>query len=629
MHLEVTVMSAAPTRARTASFDFARVADALACAIVVAVVAAIAWRWFGAYAFDDSFVGFSIAQNLVEGRGFTFESGSTVLATSAPLAPLVYATAARAGIDILTAASVLALLALLTVGLSAYALARKIAGPGPALATALAACANPYVVPLWSHESLVALACSLAAAACAAHRRFAFAGVLLAAGTFMREEVLFAIVVMAVLGYVRSGLRAGALLLAGAVPFGVWALVATLRFGHFTSVTMLVKQALARYAPFQTYWQGLHDYTILAFATSLGSVSLAVVIAALFTILTIALCARAVHAWYLALVIWTVVVSALYCVSRVSFFLWFAPQFGVLIAATVLLGFSAEVARLSSLARAIARAAAVSLTAVSLAFGAFVLAHPSLSRPYTGYVPQARYREGSYLALAAWLRSNTPADATIGYEEPGQLHYFSRRRIIDFQGMTDAGVADRVARGDASWSVRALRPTYFIIDRRRPNVVFAPLQFDWFRRAYARVADLRYPGESVARRHFAVFKLVAPAQIPPADDAVGLGLGPKVNLPAGTSALSVRYLAPHACRARVAVRGAWGTTFGDWATIAHGEGWLTSLVPPGASGPGELSISSCPGARLVPATALRTVDSFGFAHDREPTDSAIALVHRL
>jgi hypothetical protein len=75
-----------------------------------------------------------------------------------------------------------------------------------------------------------------------------------------------------------------------------------------------------------------------------------------------------------------------------------------------------------------------------------------------------------YRAAGNWLRSNTPADATVGTLEVGIIGYYAERTMIDYAGLLQPAVAQQLtptATYDDSvrWATRAYQPDYVVINR--------------------------------------------------------------------------------------------------------------------------------------------------------------------
>src|SRR5579862_9175475 len=136
-------------------------ADRIALASLAAVVGAVYAGFFGRYAFDDSYVGYTIARSLLRGQGFTFNIADRTLSTSAPLAPPLYAALSTLlHADVVATAQIVSAIAVAIIAFGSYALARRYSAPAGALCAAIVLVCSPFTLMLWSHESLLyAAAC--------------------------------------------------------------------------------------------------------------------------------------------------------------------------------------------------------------------------------------------------------------------------------------------------------------------------------------------------------------------------------------------------------------------------------------------------------------------------------------
>ena len=74
-----------------------------------------------------------------------------------------------------------------------------------------------------------------------------------------------------------------------------------------------------------------------------------------------------------------------------------------------------------------------------------------------------------YRAVGLWLADNSPPDANIGALEVGIIGYYARRQMIDFSGLIQPDVAQRLSceatyQDAAIWAVETYHPDYLAIN---------------------------------------------------------------------------------------------------------------------------------------------------------------------
>lgn len=82
--------------------------------------------------------------------------------------------------------------------------------------------------------------------------------------------------------------------------------------------------------------------------------------------------------------------------------------------------------------------------------------------------PKPDGRTQIYRAIAAWLYTNTPNDASVGTLEVGVIGYYSQRPMIDFAGLIQPAVAARLDRDTtyadtALWATQNYQPDYLVL----------------------------------------------------------------------------------------------------------------------------------------------------------------------
>jgi hypothetical protein len=103
----------------------------------------------------------------------------------------------------------------------------------------------------------------------------------------------------------------------------------------------------------------------------------------------------------------------------------------------------------------------------------------------------------AYRQVGDWLRTETPADATVGVAEVGQVGFYAERWMTDYLGLLQPDVADMLKRGDLySWLV-GYAPYYLVFQRFRGIGLvlynFYIQEDAWFLATYAPIKDFDDP----------------------------------------------------------------------------------------------------------------------------------------
>jgi hypothetical protein len=159
----------------------------------------------------------------------------------------------------------------------------------------------------------------------------------------------------------------------------------------------------------------------------------------------------------LVVVLWAVMHTAAYGLLGVSRYFWYyAPVVTGLIGAV---GIGAEhalqwVQRVSPLASKVVGATLAGAVVITMALSVVNLTQTSNTRTEV------------YRTAGEWLRANTGADESVGALEVGAVGYYAQRRIIDFAGLIQPDVAQRLLLSQ-SYDETAI----YAMDRYQPDYI--------------------------------------------------------------------------------------------------------------------------------------------------------------
>jgi len=453
------------------------------------VAALVVSARFVDYAYDDAYITYRYARNLIHGEGFVYNVGQHHLGTTTPLYTLLLAgLGLLAPIPLasgcLSVASVVAGIALVEViGRSAGV---RCAGS----AAALFLIANPSLYQIFGGETLF-LHFLLLPFGYSLHRRgdeIAAAVVFALAILTRMDAALFAVILYGEWAMRRRRLP-WAHALAIAATLAPWLGYATWSFGQPLPATLGVKMAMGASGQWPLFFEGSrrHLSELPEYAAGLRGPFLALLALGL---------ARSVlveRVW-LPFVVYTGLSALIYqLVLGAAFSHWYLAHVYLTNALLLGAGLRQLLAWVQGLARrtaprraALAAAGALSLLLVA-GMGAYLArATQALARL------EVDPRHQLYRRIGEWLRDHTPPDATVHYFEIGYVGWYSERTIIDRVGLVTPGGEEAVRSGDVTWALRRYRPDYYILNTRFgiPRHVSDPA----FWRRHALVATITQPG---------------------------------------------------------------------------------------------------------------------------------------
>jgi len=380
---------------------------------------------------DDAFISYRYASNLAEGRGFVFNPGERVMASTSPghvlLAAAAYTVGGRDRLPVVM--NVIGVAAWIAQAAALLVLLRGALGELGAglVALALAAgCANSWNwVPL---ETNIAFALGLWTLTLAHRGRLVAAAVLAALAILFRADAAVVAVLAAALALsspLTDLVRPALAFFIVALP---WPVFAALYFGTPFPASLAAK---AHKTPLPDYaWHALsHPASVLLDRGDLATVAAAWLLAAAGAIFLVRRDRR-----LLVLPAWLVLHTTAYILLRPDvLYIWH------LYPSSALLGILAlsSLAALVTLGRPVLRTAGVAAVALMIALFAVRTAQ---SRGYMRGGYWAGARNAVYVSLAEQIARHAGPDERVAALEVGTIAYYSDRLMHDRSGLvTPAG----------------------------------------------------------------------------------------------------------------------------------------------------------------------------------------------
>lgn len=442
-----------------------------------ACVVAIAMARQRSLAWDDPYILFRYAENLVNGHGWTFNmSQHTANAVTSPAMVLLLSALREVRVPMLPAAAAIHFCAMVT---AAHLTWRALRSSGAILGAHLAAVAvasSPAFTLMWGMESslYIALLALIVNLGLKEHRWWVL-GIPVGLIGLVRPDAMLAggmslLVVVSTRGARPRGIRDLASLGAPIVAPGItWMTIQSMMVGPVIPSTLAAKRAQTNSGLWTSFgaWDsfaGRRPWNLrgqLVPSTSGGMVMLWTGIA-LVVIGLIAITLRSRGAAVaMALGLPALLMVMLYgWILKVPSYPWYwsVPAYALIVCAAV--GFDLVVRRIPGSRRML-----LILTAVVMAITAWA--------QVAGTTDQRTSFRKDYDAIGGWLKTETPHDATVAAFEIGRISWTSDRTIIDPLGLLDSELSRFVNRGDFTSWLSASQPDYWVVSF---GLIDAPLR---------------------------------------------------------------------------------------------------------------------------------------------------------
>jgi len=412
--------------------------------------------------YDDPFITYRYASNLVGGQGFVYNAGEWVLSTTTPLQVLLLAGLSFLWSDIPRLSVLIGCFSLALSSLALWDLLRASKAPIAAWVALAFFPFFPQVFLTLGGELPLYLALGLGAFACYFRRSYSWAALCATLAALARPDGLLIGLILGVhyLLIVRKPVPWKAVLIYLVIQ-GLWWGFAWLYFSSPLPVTLFVKQQ-----------QGLmptSERFVPGFISMLGGYSRnkGYWLEALLALLGVLFSLRKERPTNL-LLIWSGVYFLAYWLLGVSRSYWYYTPLVPGFIALLGLGVQSVVdwsRRYNSslniffLRRLVIYLLVILCLAVSASYQIINL-YRTWSNPDQRYLP--------YRQIGEWLAQNTPLDASVGTLEIGIIGYFSNRTIVDFAGLIQPQVAAQMSPNTtyadtALWAVEYYHPSYLVL----------------------------------------------------------------------------------------------------------------------------------------------------------------------
>jgi hypothetical protein len=419
------------------------------------------------WAYDDPFIVYRYARNLVSGVGFVYNPGERMLSTTTPLYVLVLAALSPFSKDLPHVSNLVGAFCLGLGGLLLWDLAHSWKTPLAGWAALALYPSFPLLGVTLGSEMPLYLALCLAALVGYARRRYSLAAVFAALATLTRPDgVLLALILAAHYWlFVRKPFPWQAVVWY-AVLVLPWVIFASVYFGSPVPVTLAAKQYQGSMAISQRFAAGFLT-TITPFMRW-PIFWLEMILAGAGFLLSFWLWKRWMMLWA-----WMALYFAGYSLLGVSRYFWYYAPLVPGFVAAIGLGVAAIGHSVGSLRRSSPALSVVGNLLAGLVI--FLLFWGQAQRLWR----QSRsidLRYSAFRSVGEWLAENTPLDSSVGILEIGVIGYYAGRPVVDFAGLIQPDVAPQLLgassyEGAAQWAMQRYRPDFLVLrEKLFPNL---------------------------------------------------------------------------------------------------------------------------------------------------------------
>jgi len=436
-------------------------------------------------AFDDAYITYRYARNVALGRGFVYNVGEPVLGTTTPLYTLLLAALSFIWPDIPRLSHAIGVLAWMMCVPVVYGIA---SAAGRATAVGLAAAAlvafNTLFLSVLGMETSVYVLLALSTFYFYLGKRSVAAAVCAGLAFLTRWDGILVVIVFLFAEMLRGRgqrlLRAGFVCACLIVP---WLVYSYLAFGSIFPNSFFAKMGQGWNQTLGGAEIGPFGRGLLTIASSAFEVNRLFALMPLFGVIGLVVAVRKRVAWW-PLLLWTTAYFAGYIVLGVLRFPWYYPPLAPTLALLTAEGIRAS-------ARAISRRlewSAGHAVLTIILFGACFL--PNVDWLVKSQRSDMDAHSATYVQVARWLESHTPADSSVALLEIGIVGFYSDRRVVDTMGLVSHGMIGHLGTWlqTLQFAVNYYWPDYVVALKGTAwgGVVYEP----WFEDAYALEAQI-------------------------------------------------------------------------------------------------------------------------------------------
>lgn len=420
------------------------------------IVTSVLYFFTRQWSYDDPYITYRYAKNILNGIGFVYNPGELVLSTTTPLLALLLASLNWLWPNLPQLAILIGSASLAAGGLILFQLAMDQHTPFIGWFCLLLYPIFPLTIITLGSETPLYLVLILGTILTYQNKQYLWTGLIAGLAVLARPDGVLLPILLAFdfLFTTRRPVPWKAIFLFAGVNLA-WFGFAWLYFGSPLPVTLAAKQHQGAMEISERFLPGFIT-TIKWYASSWGY-QIAAILAVIGVLYVVKF-----RRWFLVLV-WTVTYFTAYSILGVSRYYWYyaplVPGFVVLAGAGLNFLWEQRILITRHWVIALAGFVLVLFSAVSL----------TQLRDLWRFRNNQDERIPVYTEVGNWLYWHTPSDASVGALEVGAIGYFSNRRMIDFAGLIQPDVASQLTQATtyedaAIYAVEHYFPDYVVLN---------------------------------------------------------------------------------------------------------------------------------------------------------------------
>ena len=425
--------------------------------LYLCITTVILYFIYSNYGYDDPYITYRYAQNILSAQGFVYNPGELVLSTTTPFYTILLALGGLFWRDLPHLANFIGAFSIALGALFIWDLARTWETPLVGWIGLLLYPTFPLLLVTLGSETPLYIALALGCFAMYARRRYVWTAVFAGLVVLTRPDGLLVPLLLGIHYLIIE--RRPVPWLAVFTFIGLvlpWIIFSSLYFGSPIPATLAVKQQQGSMAISQRFAEGL----ITTFRSYSRRWSYR--IEAIYGLAGLFWASFRARRWLLFLS-WGVLYFIAYTLLGVSRYFWYYAPFVPVIVVLVGLGVTGLISLIGRFSPRLAG------PRPALLLGLILLLPPlagqireiqRISRPDS--------RLAIYRAVGRWLDANLPPEASVGTLEVGIIGYYSHRPMIDFAGLIQPEVARQLRENTtyddaALWAAQKYHPDYFVL----------------------------------------------------------------------------------------------------------------------------------------------------------------------
>ncbi len=444
--------------------------------------------YYSNYTADDSFITFRYAENIASGKGFVYNEGERVLGTSTPLYTLLLALLVKLGMPIVLVARIINIGADCLTGVLLFFLLREFK-LGVATFAAFFYVLFPRVI-VWSvsgMETSLYVLFIVASLYYYSKENFNLTFLFLGLTFLTRVDGIIlglAILVHFVLRYKRFPTKIVLGSLGVVLP---WLIFSFVYFGSPVPNSVPGKRALYSATIWETpKWRIFWEFLFLK--TKIGWPLLGLSLAGAYRVLTKAKA-------YSIIILWTFLYFFFFFFAETKLHMWYYVPFYLGYLILVALGLDLAFEKTAEIWRKrldhsrhktriflSLKTFKTTLLSVVLIISGFIY-FQQMERTFRLVTAEQIVLEDIHKQIGLWLLEGTQPDDTVCAEDIGYMGYYSRRYILDQDGVVSSQAVPFNKNRDRLGLLKAYRPSYFLIRFAGPYFSQV-IKNEWFKKNY-------------------------------------------------------------------------------------------------------------------------------------------------